>query len=213
MDHGVDISAAHRTANGLTERQNSALAFIRRFIHERGFAPSYREIMRHLGLSSVGSIHKLVQELRRRGALEILPGRSRSITPQGEHSHALVEVPINGFLTADRGRESWPEAGRINFPEHLIPQPSITSGWKIKGNGFVEDLLGDGDLLLLESHTQVENGALAVIVVNQSACLIKCCFYKEESIQLAHRYGHHHPFLISRTSAEILGKVIGVWRE
>lgn len=53
--------------DGLTERQSEVLAFIRRFIGERGFSPSYQEIAEGVGLVSKSNAYTLVGALVERG--------------------------------------------------------------------------------------------------------------------------------------------------
>src|SRR5439155_1105130 len=51
----------------LTPRQYAAYEFIAGFLERWGFAPSYEEIRRHLGLRSLNAVAKLIAQLRRRG--------------------------------------------------------------------------------------------------------------------------------------------------
>lgn len=63
----------------LTPRQHQALIFIDSFIKEKGWAPSYDEIGKALGLDSKSGIHRLVVGLVERGRLRRLPNRARAI--------------------------------------------------------------------------------------------------------------------------------------
>ena len=64
----------------MTKLQKKVLDFIKAFWAENGFAPSYSEIGAHMGLSSKGSVHRLVAALSDRGFIEYRYGRARSIT-------------------------------------------------------------------------------------------------------------------------------------
>ncbi len=66
---------------GTTPRMQVCLDFIRAFIAERGYSPSYQEIADGIGLRSKNATHRLIHELRERGLIELLPNRSRSIRP------------------------------------------------------------------------------------------------------------------------------------
>ncbi len=63
----------------LTKKQLAVLEFIQEFTEERGFSPSYREIMTWLGLSSVSAVAEHVDNLVMRGALKKVPGAARSL--------------------------------------------------------------------------------------------------------------------------------------
>lgn len=69
---------------GLTKRQSEALAFIRGFIEAKGYSPSYSEIATGIGAGSKGEVHRLVHQLKGRGAVTLGEGRGRSILPVEE---------------------------------------------------------------------------------------------------------------------------------
>lgn len=64
---------------GLTRVQKRALDFIRGYLLEHGFAPSFEEIAAGIGATSKGHVHQLVAALADRGAITYQPGRARSI--------------------------------------------------------------------------------------------------------------------------------------
>jgi SOS-response transcriptional repressor LexA len=65
--------------NGITPRQSEALAFIRTFIDDKGWSPSFEEIGAAIGLRSKGSVHRLVAGLAERGAITFSTYHRRSI--------------------------------------------------------------------------------------------------------------------------------------
>lgn len=64
----------------MTPTQNAALTYIRGYIDENGYSPSYVEISHALGLKGQGRIAIMLTALRDYGYLTFVPGRSRSIT-------------------------------------------------------------------------------------------------------------------------------------
>ena len=54
---------------GLTKRQYEVLDTIRRLAAQKGYAPSYREIAKAMGLRSAASIHKHVTLLEKKGRI------------------------------------------------------------------------------------------------------------------------------------------------
>ena len=69
--------------NPLTRRQKEILDYIRNFIDENGYAPSYREIAYYFELSSTGTIAEYVNILEDKGYLtkESMDARSIQLTP------------------------------------------------------------------------------------------------------------------------------------
>jgi repressor LexA len=66
-------------ADGLTPTQAKALEFIKGFIAERGYSPSFREIMVGLGYESTCSVHRVLQMLVERGHIAYQRARRRSL--------------------------------------------------------------------------------------------------------------------------------------
>ena len=63
----------------LTKKQTVILDFIKDFIDENGFSPSYREIMNGVGLSSVSAVAEHIDNLIVKGAIEKGDGEARSL--------------------------------------------------------------------------------------------------------------------------------------
>lgn len=53
--------------------------FIKGFIDEHGYAPSYSEMMKGAGISTKGTIHNRINRLVKDGMISQVPGISRSI--------------------------------------------------------------------------------------------------------------------------------------
>lgn len=90
--------------NGLTPRQSECLAFIRRFLVEHGFCPSYKEIGAAIGLRSVGGVARLLGGLSRRGAIRIHPRRKRGIEVLAEDSDVHLAAILD---TVSRRGSAW----------------------------------------------------------------------------------------------------------
>ncbi|PLP56240.1 hypothetical protein CYK37_26015 [Mesorhizobium loti] len=63
----------------MTARQRDLLMFVKTYINERGFAPSFEEMKSALGLASKAGIHRMIAGLEERGFLTHAPRRARSI--------------------------------------------------------------------------------------------------------------------------------------
>lgn len=63
----------------LTQRQAELLGFIKSYSGEKGYAPSYDEMLIALGLKSKSGVKRLMTGLEERGAIKTLPRRSRAV--------------------------------------------------------------------------------------------------------------------------------------
>ena len=83
-----------------TKKQHETLDFIRHFISEHGYSPSYREIMNGCNYTSVATValhvNSLIDrgQLRKRGksarSLEVVSGVAESPAVSSSHKHELM---------------------------------------------------------------------------------------------------------------------------
>lgn len=67
---------------GLTPHARVALVFIRSYMREHnGVSPSYNEIAKFLGIVSRSGVHRIVNELEKRGRVRRIPQHERSLIP------------------------------------------------------------------------------------------------------------------------------------
>ena len=63
----------------LTKKQLAVLNFIEDFTEEKGYSPSYREIMMGMGLSSVSAVAEHIENLVSKGVIKKVDGAARSL--------------------------------------------------------------------------------------------------------------------------------------
>jgi repressor LexA len=67
---------------GLTDRQQQVLRYIRQSIHERGYPPTLREIGAHMGIRSTNGVNDHLRALERKGYLTREDMKSRALRPR-----------------------------------------------------------------------------------------------------------------------------------
>ena len=67
------------TIQKITKKQLAVLEFLQEFTDEKGYSPSYREIMTGLGLSSVSAVAEHIDNLVNKGVIKKMPGEARSL--------------------------------------------------------------------------------------------------------------------------------------
>lgn len=85
-------------AMGLTPRQIELLGYLRSYITEHGYAPTYREMNGNFGFG-LQRIHELILGLEERGSIRRLPNRRRAIevveaapNPAGLAAYSTAEL-------------------------------------------------------------------------------------------------------------------------
>jgi SOS-response transcriptional repressor LexA len=74
----------------LTKKQQMVLDFIKQFLGEQGYSPSYREIMTGLDIKSVSTVAEHVDNLVAKGFLVKKDGSARSLEPAEPQSKNLT---------------------------------------------------------------------------------------------------------------------------
>src|SRR5271163_4642700 len=67
---------------GLTDRQQQVLHYIRQSITERGYPPTLREIGAHMGIRSTNGVNDHLRALERKGYLTREDMKSRALRPR-----------------------------------------------------------------------------------------------------------------------------------
>ncbi|MBN2873434.1 MAG: transcriptional repressor LexA [Halothiobacillaceae bacterium] len=144
----------------LTPRQAEILAFIRDTIHETGMPPTRAEINTALGFRSPNAAESHLKALAKKGAIELLGGRSRGIR-----------------LTDDGHREELAVIGRIAAgspvlaAEHVEAQVPVNPALfrpradyllRVRGMSMRDAGIMDGDLLAVHRTEDVQNGQIVV---------------------------------------------------
>lgn len=91
----------------LTQRQREVLAFVKNYIREKGYSPSYHDISRFMGFSPPASKDH-VYALVRKGHLEHLSGLPRSL-----------KIPKQFLLHVTENVEVCPKTPQIRFGDYL----------------------------------------------------------------------------------------------
>lgn len=117
---------------GLTKQQLDCLNFIKAFLNEHGFAPSYQEINDAFGLHSKSSVYRLMRALCDRGYIRQLPNRARSLEVV---DHAAAKAALS-FLDAEvRNFVSDVAFDQRKSPEELVSV--IVKDWKVRYSSFI----------------------------------------------------------------------------
>jgi repressor LexA len=168
----------------LTARQREVLSFLIRFLNERGYPPTVREIALHFGLKGPKSPKMRLDALEEKGYIRRRPGKSRAIEVVGESpSRSSRLVPIVGKV-----RAGGPSLALEDLENPIALDRSLAKGGetfflRVRGDSMIGDHIKDGDLALVYSQSMVENGEIAVVLIDDEATL-KRVFKEGNAIRL-----------------------------
>jgi repressor LexA len=208
----------------LSTRQQKILGFIRNFLTDNAYPPTVRDIVSGCGISSTSVADYNLGILEKNGfirrhrevsrGIELLDN-SLSKTPK-----ALV--PIIGQIAAGipipvPSAESWNSiaaADVIEVPRELIQGKAEVYALKVKGFSMIDALINDGDIVLMQHASTVENGQMAAVwLKNEKTVTLKKVYVTPERVRLQPANSQMQPIYAEPNNVEIQGKVIAVIRQ
>jgi repressor LexA len=171
----------------LTPKQKEVLDYIVNFIHERGFAPSYREIASGLDLASPSTVHVHIQSLRTRGYLrggESTGTRELEPTDKAVRWGRSVVLPLKGLITAGQPIEAIEEQETMAVPVDLVPNSANSYVLRVKGDSMIDDGILDGDYVVVEHCPSPKNGEVVVALLDNAFVTLKRFYREKDRIRL-----------------------------
>lgn len=203
------------TKKELTKKQKRVLLFLEEFIQHHGFPPTVREIAHHLGMSGPHSAKRFLDMLQGKGYIRRLAKSSRAI----EMIHSTTNLsPVRMVPLIGRVRAGKPLLAEENI-EATLALDKHFARWnnafllRVVGESMVDAHIKDGDLALVKPQPAIDNGEIAVILINDEAT-IKRFFKHDSTIRLEPANSSMKPIIIQPGDFEvtIVGKVVGILR-
>ena len=207
----------------LSNKQQQIIDFLRRFLTDRQYPPTIRDIVVGCGLSSTSVVNYNLKILEREGYIRRQPEVSRGIvlpTQSPAAGHRRL-VPVIGQIAAGEPipvptPDTWDV---VAASETLEISQDLTRGregvyaLRVRGSSMVDALINDGDIVLMQYVNAVENGEMAAVwlKMEKEATLKK--FYAEANrIRLQPANSQMRPIYVEPDNVEIQGRVIAVIR-
>lgn len=198
----------------LTKRQKEILDFLEGFLAENGYAPSFEEIARHFGYTSLATVHEHLENLKQKGYIRKSYNASRSLelVPAGLTA-AAVELPLLGTVAAGYPIEAVQEAETIAVPEDFLARGGEHYVLRVRGDSMIDEQIRDGDYVIVNARKTASNGEMVVALVGGDSATVKK-FYRETGgkIRLQPANVTMPPMFYREHEVVIQGIVIGVIR-
>ncbi len=197
----------------LTPRQRQILSLIQKVMQETGMPPTRAEIAAALKFRSANAAEEHLRALERKGAIELLPGRSRGIRLKDAMREQLG-LPLVGRVAAGAPilAEEHIEARFQVDAELFAKQPHFLL--RVHGMSMRDAGILDGDLVAVHRTPEVRSRQIVVVRLEDEVTVKR---YRQE--------GHHAWLLPENPEFEpikldlrkqplaIEGVVVGVIRE
>lgn len=202
---------------GLSNRQNEILTFIKKYTAKNNYPPSIREISKGVNLKSPATTHVHVKNLIEKGYLKRNANNHKLLellVPNEfeQTSTTTIKVPLLGNVAAGNPIEAIENPEEyISLPTELVPRNSEVFTLKVKGESMINVGILDKDIVIIERSNTAKNGEIVVAMNEDNEVTLKT-FYKEETyIRLQPENDFMTPIIMKNVT--ILGKAIGLYRK
>lgn len=203
----AEVSPAMRTAG---DKQQKILDFIRSEIETKGYPPSVREICAAVGLRSTSSVHMHLTQLEKKGLIRRDATKPRAMELTDSNFSRGRSVPLVGKVTAGQ-----PILALENIEDYLLIPHDLGGeenelfALRVQGDSMIEAGILDGDIVVVHSQDQAENGDIVVALIEDEATL-KRIFYEDGHVRLQPENHTMSPIIVDR--ANVRGRLVALIR-
>ena len=196
----------------LTKRQKEILDYLKAFIDEMGYAPSFEEICRHFGYTSLATVHEHLSNLERKGYILRSYRESRSVEfpAQAEPS---VPLPLLGTVAAGLPVEAIEDTETLSIPGEMIRKGLEHYVLRVSGESMIDEQIRDGDHIVVNARETAEDGEMVIALVRDEAATVKK-LYREPGnrIRLQPANESMKPIIEDAADVQVQGVVVGLIR-
>jgi repressor LexA len=157
----------------LTDRQRDVLHFIQNEQRAHGVTPSTREIQKHFGFASQTSVMQYLDALERKGFLDRHARKARAlITPM--QKVRITDIPIYGYIPAGMAvlaEQSIEGHVSLDTGSANTSSNARTFAVRVRGDSMIDAHILDGDVVILEDRTDVQNGDIVAALIDGETTL------------------------------------------
>jgi repressor LexA len=208
-------------ALNISGKQLAVLKALKKFARDNGYMPSIRELAREIGVS-YATIRQYLDALKSRGwltsdgtahGLRFRPGKETLVLEEeaepDTREEAGVRIPVLGAIAAGRPLEAIElEGSEVTVPSAMAPPGAYAL--RVRGMSMIEDHIMDGDLIVVVPQSKVENGEVAVALLDDGTATLKRIYKEKDRIRLQPANSTMKPMFVKRV--KIRGRVSGLLR-
>lgn len=195
----------------LTQRQQTVLFAIKRFLNDRGRQPTLEEIGEMLGVTSRSTVHKHIQLLISKGYLRKAMGKA-AYELQLANQPAEGSLPLLGRIAAGQPIEAIPGEDSIDLAAHFCGPSRYVL--RVSGHSMIEKGILDNDYIVVKKQDMAENGDIVVALINRWEATLKS-FYLQTDGQVELRPANRDmsSLYYPADQVSIQGVMIGLFRD
>ena len=206
----------------LSAKQARIVEFIQRFRSEHHYPPTVRDILVGCNISSTSVVDYNLDVLERLEIIRRHSGVSRGIELLDQPDDGAARVPLIGMIAAGApipvpASDTWDtvsSADTVEVPQDLVGGKKDVYALKVKGTSMVDALINDGDIVLLQSANDIEDGGTAAVWLKaEKEATLKKVYREKDRIRLQPANVTMRPIYAAPDNVEIQGRLVGVIRK
>ncbi|MFT7617365.1 MAG: repressor LexA [Planctomycetota bacterium] len=151
----------------LTKNQERVMDYLRKFIDEKGFAPTQAEIAKGLGFRSANGAAEHLRLLAKKDVISLTPGIARSIRLTDD-SDASSKTLTDQLFVIGQVAAGQPILAEENIETSIavssrLFKPRADYLLRVRGVSMIDRGICDRDLVAVAKTSRIKNGDIAVV--------------------------------------------------
>jgi len=208
----ICVLTSYNFMESLTEAQQKLYDWLAEYIRQHQHSPSIRQMMEAMNLKSPAPVQSRLEHLRAKGYIEWIEGKARTIRVIRKLGQG---VPVLGAIAAGGLLEPFTDTvERLDFSNMFLPPQ--TFALRVMGDSMIEDLIAEGDLVLMRpvpEPDQLKNGTIVAARVEGHGTTLKRFYRRGDRVTLKPANSKYNPIEVTAWQVQVQGVLIGVWRD
>lgn len=204
----------------LSDRQRQILECISDYIAEHDRPPTNREIGQAMGIASTGHVDYHLTVLAKKGYIEREANTSRGLkltaVSEPHPRRRVFQVPVMGLIAAGAPIEAISDPNEaVELGDEFATDDAYAL--RVRGKSMIEDLIDDGDLVVVKPARTANNGEVVVALLTNGPsehgeATLKRYFREKDHIRLQPANHTMQPIIVRPEDVQVQGKVIALIR-
>ncbi len=201
----------------LTSKQNEILTVIKKFIANKGYAPTIRELCKLCNLNSTATMFVHLKNLTNKGYINQTENKFRTIELNVPNEYIIknenvIDVPLLGKVAAGNPIEAIENPDEyMSIPANLIPNDAEVFTLQVNGDSMMNIGIYDNDIVIVKRQKNANNGEIVVACTEENEVTLKRFYKEKDHIRLQPENDFLEPIILPNVT--ILGKAIGLYRK
>ena len=180
----------------LTKKQDEILTVIKKFIADKGYAPTIRELCALCGLSSTATMFVHLKNLTNKGYINQTENKFRTIelnvlNEYDKKNENVTQVPLLGRVAAGNPIEAIENPDEyFSLPNELIPNNTEVFTLLVHGESMINAGILDKDIVIVKRSKVANNGEIVVAMTDENEVTLKRFFKEKNHIRLQPENDH-----------------------